>query len=344
MFLSALNISPRIIALLLGVLWLASGCDNSTGPEIVNNLPVARAGISRQVDVGEVVFLDGSASADADGETLAYAWIQVSGPMVIPIEAAGSSVARIVFTEVGEYTFRLTVTDSQGLSASSELRLVAVSVSAPPGEDSTGVEEPNRAPVAAAGLDREVDVGSPVFLDGGGSVDVDGDRLSYAWVQIEGPALAAIEGSSSSVAGVVLSEAGEYTFRLTVTDSQGLSSSAVVRLVVIALPTEAVLRIVGTPIEENVVRVEYSITATDMGEVSGELDIAADGTARGEVEGLEIGSARSIELRAYDAADNLVYTGSMLVDVQAEEVMEVNVALRPPPPPLGAIEVEAIFE
>lgn len=79
-----------------------------------NDAPVANAGPD-QIDVpaGEI-HLDGSASYDPDGDTIAYAWTQVQGPAV---QLSGGATATPAFTaEAGQiYVFRLRVTDSLGL-------------------------------------------------------------------------------------------------------------------------------------------------------------------------------------------------------------------------------------
>lgn len=46
---------------------------------------------------------------------------------------------------------------------------------------------PNRAPLANAGADQVVMVNNPVFLDGGGSFDPDGDELTYHWKLLVAP-------------------------------------------------------------------------------------------------------------------------------------------------------------
>jgi hypothetical protein len=50
-----------------------------------------------------------------------------------------------------------------------------------------GVSVLDAAPVANAGLDRNVKAGALVQLDGSGSYDPDGDRLSYQWSLVSAP-------------------------------------------------------------------------------------------------------------------------------------------------------------
>ncbi len=85
--------------------------------------------------------------------------------------------------------------------------------------------EARREPLADAGPDRTVGLGARVRLDGWASVDPDGDTLTYAWTQTGGPALN-LSGSRSITASFTAPEvAGTLTFRLTVTDPEGLSDS-----------------------------------------------------------------------------------------------------------------------
>lgn len=89
----------------------------------INSAPVARAGRDLEVEVEESVLLDGSASSDAEAGELAFSWVQLDGPPLV-IQGAARPQATVVPTEVGEYAFRLTVTDEGGLSASDEMRLI----------------------------------------------------------------------------------------------------------------------------------------------------------------------------------------------------------------------------
>ena len=69
----------RIKILFLAALGLAalSGCGSKAGP--TNNIPVASITAPTTAGFRATVTLDGSASTDADGETLTYHWRQISG-------------------------------------------------------------------------------------------------------------------------------------------------------------------------------------------------------------------------------------------------------------------------
>ena len=139
--------------------------------------PVADAGPDRSVDEQQEVKLDGSGSSDPDGDTLAYAWLQVGGPTVTLFDATTprpSFTAPFVALGGETLTFELTAT------ANGEIDTDTVSIT---------VVNVNHTPVADAGGDQSIAEGSPVTLDGTSSFDMDGDPISYAWVQMSGPSV-----------------------------------------------------------------------------------------------------------------------------------------------------------
>jgi len=81
------------------------------------------------------VTLDGSASTDANGDTLSYAWKETSGTAVT---LSSATVAKPTFTPsaAGSYVFQLTVTDPSGASSSDSVT-VTVSASTNSGGTST---------------------------------------------------------------------------------------------------------------------------------------------------------------------------------------------------------------
>ena len=83
-----------------------------------NRTPTPVAGADQAVLPGVPVTLDGSASSDPDGHTLAFAWSQTAGE---PVTLTGAATARPSFVapwQPGDLVFELTVTDPGGLSAS----------------------------------------------------------------------------------------------------------------------------------------------------------------------------------------------------------------------------------
>jgi hypothetical protein len=104
----------------------------------------------------------------------------------------------------------------------------------------------NSPPVANAGPDQVGATSGTMTLDGSASYDPDGDPLTYQWTQISGPAVTlatptAVKTTFTSVAGQT------YVFKLTVTDTGGLSSSATTRVSSAALTAAQVVRFDATP-------------------------------------------------------------------------------------------------
>ncbi|MGN7824456.1 PKD domain-containing protein [Chitinophaga sp. 22536] len=81
-----------------------------------NRPPVANAGPDEKVV--SVVILDGSSSYDPDGSIVKYGWEQVNGPAAANIAGPNAVKATATGLQKGVYTFRLTVTDNGGLTAS----------------------------------------------------------------------------------------------------------------------------------------------------------------------------------------------------------------------------------
>ena len=81
---------------------------------------------------------------------------------------------------------------------------------------------PAGQPVADAGADLAVDPGAAVTLDGSGSADPDGDSLTWAWTQVAGAPVGLTGADTAVLSFTVADQAGPLTFRLTVTDPDGL--------------------------------------------------------------------------------------------------------------------------
>ncbi len=175
-----------------------------------NRAPVANAGPDQTVDEGATVTLEGSGT-DPDGNTVTYAWSQVSGPSVT---LTGGTTANPTFTAPNvaadsALTFQLTVSDGT-LSHTDTVTVTVRNVG----------QGQNQAPVANAGADQTVDESATVALSGSGSSDPDGDALTYAWAQTAGPTVT-LSGANTAAPGFTAPDVTAdtvFTFELTVSD------------------------------------------------------------------------------------------------------------------------------
>ena len=184
-----------------------------------NTTPTADAGPDMSYQgTNKIVRLDGSASSDSDGDTLSYQWelINVPAGSSTTLSKATSPFPFLSPDVAGDFEIRLTVTDLSGNSDS----------------DTVLISETNTKPVANAGADQIFAVGEVKRLNGLGSVDADGDSISYQWAIVSSPAgsSAAISAAESSLAEFVPDIEGTYILSLVVNDGQIDSEVATVAL------------------------------------------------------------------------------------------------------------------
>ncbi len=183
-----------------------------------NQPPVANAGPDQSVKESTTVTLNGSASSDPDDGIASYGWTRVSGPAVTLSNAAAASptfTAPDVGPDGAALTFKLTVTDKSGATATDTCIV--------------NVSWVNQPPTANPGPALSVAEGSTVQLDASKSTDPDDGIASYKWVQKTGPTIT-LDNASSAVASFIAPHVGpggaSLTFELTVTDKGGLKSTA----------------------------------------------------------------------------------------------------------------------
>ena len=130
-----------------------------------NTPPVADAGPDQTVMVGDTVTLDGSASSDADGDSLTFSWMIVSRPARSAAMLSDPGVVMPMFIADTEGTYEIQLAVNDGIADSVP--------------DTVVITTRNTPPVADAGPDQTVAIGDTVQLDGSGSIDVDGDALTF---------------------------------------------------------------------------------------------------------------------------------------------------------------------
>jgi len=100
-----------------------------------NQAPTANAGSDQTVDEGATVTLNATASADADGDRLAYSWVQVSGPVVQLVDADGPQphfTAPAVGATGASLVFQLIVGDASAASQPDTVTITVRDANQPP--------------------------------------------------------------------------------------------------------------------------------------------------------------------------------------------------------------------
>jgi hypothetical protein len=92
---------------------LMAGCNG--GNDSANAAPIANAGSAQSVSVGSTVTLDGSASTDADGDALTYAWTLTGKPEGSAATLSSATAQAPTFTPdlAGSYVAKLVVNDGK---------------------------------------------------------------------------------------------------------------------------------------------------------------------------------------------------------------------------------------
>ncbi len=159
------------------------------------------------------ILLDGSQSNDSDGTISSYLWEQVKGSPSVVLKGKNSQSASFDVPSVAEttvLTFQLTVTDNDGAINSDTIGITIKNI--------------NHPPTAEAGIDVTAEEQDEVALIGTASLDIDGDILTYSWVQTSGPQVVLSSPHSSTLFFKVpeISGTAERTlvFQLTVNDGE----------------------------------------------------------------------------------------------------------------------------
>ncbi len=208
----------RLLAPTLALALFATACNgDDPEPEPENTAPTADAGADLAATVGQAATLDGSASSDADGDTLSFAWTIASAPAGSSARLTGADGATPSLTPdvSGEYVLQLVVNDGTVDSAPDTVTVAA-----------------NAAPTAVAGDDFELALGMLAGLDASASSDLEGANLTYAWAVTAVPAGSGITAASLTDATTAMptftpDKVGDYTLEVTVSDGAATATDAI---------------------------------------------------------------------------------------------------------------------
>ncbi len=182
---------------------------------IVNQPPVANAGVDKLINLPTSNATLTGIGTDADGTISTYAWVKLSGPRSGTISSPNAATTNLSSLAQGVYLYQLTVTDNRGAIGRDTIQVFV-----------------NRLPVANAGTDKLITLpANSVTLTGSGT-DADGTIASYSWVKISGPAAGTIATPNSATTVLNSLAQGVYQYQLTVTDNRGATATDVVQVTV----------------------------------------------------------------------------------------------------------------
>jgi len=185
--------------------------------------PIANAGSNQTITLPSSGNLDGSGSSASSGNLVLYQWTKISGPIGDSIINSQLVKSTVQFIQSGNYIYQLKVQDNNGNTASSLVNIQVLPASHP-------------LPIASAGSNQNLTLPSAGNLNASLSSST-GNILSYSWVKLTGPIGDSILSPNQSLSSVTFSQAGSYTYQVTVTDNFGGSSSAVVNIIVNPVPS-----------------------------------------------------------------------------------------------------------
>jgi hypothetical protein len=189
-------------------------------PKTAANIPpTGSAGSNQTITLPtNTVTLSGSGK-DSDGTIASYQWTKVSGPSSYTISNASSATTSVKGLIAGIYVFKLTVTDNQGATAADSLT-ITVNPAA------------NIPPTASVGSTQTITLPTNTVSLTGTGTDSDGTIASYQWTKVSGPSSYTISNGSSATTSIKGLIAGNYVFKLTVTDNQGATATDTVLITV----------------------------------------------------------------------------------------------------------------
>ncbi len=202
-----------------------------------NILPVVNAGVNQNITLPvSTATLNGSAT-DADGWINTYTWSFVSGNSGSTINSPFAASTTITGLTAGTYTFKLTVTDNAGGSASSNVTVTVTSAA-------------NILPVVNAGVNQNITLPVSTATLNGSATDADGWISAYTWSFVSGNSGSTINSPSAASTTITGLTAGSYTFKLTVTDNAGGTASSNVTITVTAAAN--ILPVVNAGADQNI--------------------------------------------------------------------------------------------
>lgn len=163
--------------------------------------------------------LDASSSNDRNGIITGYQWSKLSGPSGDYIANANQMTTSVNYSQVGSYTYSLSVTDDQGNQSSRQKTVIVYPA---------GTQE--SVPVANAGNNQNLTTSDVALLDGSQSYVNYARIIHVSWTKVSGPAGDMIGGNSHLIGSAAFINPGTYVYQIYIGDSQGNSGVSTVQI------------------------------------------------------------------------------------------------------------------
>jgi len=201
------------LTLLVAFALLLAGCaDEGKDQETTNMPPVAKAEVNvSSVKYGEGITFDANTSTDSDGQIVSYEWKDDNG-VVLSQEVQFVHI----FDTTGMHSVILTVTDDDDETSTDSI-IVTVQE----------LQKPTAVIHSSASM---VTVGQSITFDANASSDVDGQIVSYTWLDDANTTL-----SNQKSFTQLFNTSGKHNITLKVTDNDGLEGVASINIVVKAV-------------------------------------------------------------------------------------------------------------
>lgn len=218
--------SPSFVPNIAGTyqlrLTVNDGTDTSTADDVLitavvpNTAPVANAGVDIEVTVGETADLNAGGSSDSDGDTLSYLWTLESAPTgsAAALSSTNTLDSSLTTDLVGDYVVSLVVDDGTIDSATDTITITALAINNPP----VAIISPH-----------DLELGSPIYLNGSSSYDPDGDSMTSSWT-ITGPtgsSVTSLNNDDTLTPDFTPDIQGTYKIKLFLDDGRDVSDSAI---------------------------------------------------------------------------------------------------------------------
>lgn len=199
--------------------------------------------------------ITGNVTDDAGIANVSIVWSQITGPNTANLSSTTSPSITISNLIEGNYIFRLTATDSQGLSSYAEITITVNPV-------------PNQMPIVSAGPDVTITLPTNSITLTATANDPDGQIVSYMW---QNPT-----GNVISITPQVLLQnltEGEATYTVIVKDNKGAMASDSVKVTVLPSPVSNSTSVIAYEFVDNQAAINAGLKSGQLYHTNGTLKI-----------------------------------------------------------------------